>query len=551
MRPTPVLCPDDLRSSGYIYGWKSPVVVVSGVLDADTIERAQNHLQRLVAQSGVDAPDTFFGGLPVVLGRCTFAKPLPALSLFDPAYALHRLVLYHRPDLRRMQMFTLHAELQLFRDPVCRAPRHVIHDKTPPGALIDFDPSHLPVSSSSMLRPETVNQLNYGRLLADGPLRAHSAKHAQLPAILAQRGRAALSGFISIWRQYSLPRIAFNALQTSVVFSQVSGRLLQTFSLPMHYPQATPLVTTALISNYVMFYNCIWLILNDIIIGWASGSIICEHATTIANFLEGQIRTLLIDDLQWALVWLNNWPAGLKLNSELSQFYCHLLLGAVVGWNRVLQQFLLPYLPQLVYVAGAIGSCGITFTISLCSDVLALTTAHVQLCYQISCFVYQQQLGVASSLWNLFRGRRYNVLRHRVDSWSYDLDQLLFGTILFTLAAFIFPTTLAYYALFAGLQLVTSLTSAILNVALVLVDQFPLFALLLRFKDPRRLPGGIVLRLGGHSSPPRIENQTITLSAIFVHYYVFFSSFARAHHPARLVSNILRARPVVGGRRYT
>lgn len=48
-----------------------------------------------------------------------------------------------------------------------------------------------------------------------------------------------------------------------------------------------------------------------------------------------------------------------------------------------------------------------------------------------------------------FSGKRYNVLRNRVDSWEYDMDQLLFGTILFTLLAFLFPAVLVYYALFA------------------------------------------------------------------------------------------------------
>jgi phosphatidylinositol N-acetylglucosaminyltransferase subunit Q len=98
-----------------------------------------------------------------------------------------------------------------------------------------------------------------------------------------------------------------------------------------------------------------------------------------------------------------------------------------------------------------------------------------------------------------------------VDSWSYDLDQLLFGTILFTLTAFIFPTTFTYYVLFAAVSishyaadpvlyltnalqchLVTFLILALLNVALVLINQFPLFALLLRIKDPSRLPSKLV-----------------------------------------------------------
>lgn len=48
------------------------------------------------------------------------------------------------------------------------------------------------------------------------------------------------------------------------------------------------------------------------------------------------------------------------------------------------------------------------------------------------------------------KGKRRNVLRNRTDTWSYDIDQLLFGTVLFTLIAFLFPTALVYYALFAG-----------------------------------------------------------------------------------------------------
>ena len=50
-------------------------------------------------------------------------------------------------------------------------------------------------------------------------------------------------------------------------------------------------------------------------------------------------------------------------------------------------------------------------------------------------------------------GKRFNVLRNRLDSWDYDIDQLLLGTILFTLVAFLYPTVLTYYALFASVRL--------------------------------------------------------------------------------------------------
>jgi len=107
-------------------------------------------------------------------------------------------------------------------------------------------------------------------------------------------------------------------------------------------------------------------------------------------------------------------------------------------------------------------------------------------------------------------GKRYNVLRNRIDSWEYDIDQLLFGTILFTLWAFLFPTILAYYALFAMVRLhdpfpisrvsyqpvfvtqmrfLTIFLHASMETLLALMNHFPLFALMLRAKDPWRLPG--------------------------------------------------------------
>jgi phosphatidylinositol glycan class Q protein len=54
---------------------------------------------------------------------------------------------------------------------------------------------------------------------------------------------------------------------------------------------------------------------------------------------------------------------------------------------------------------------------------------------------------------NTIQGRRHNVLRNRTDPWDYDVDQLLLGTILFTLVAYLFPTVLVYYILFAIVSL--------------------------------------------------------------------------------------------------
>ena len=66
----------------------------------------------------------------------------------------------------------------------------------------------------------------------------------------------------------------------------------------------------------------------------------------------------------------------------------------------------------------------------------------------IFCRLYRLQFYALSSLWRLFRGKKWNVLRRRVDSARYDVDQLFIGTLLFTVLLFLLPTTLLYYVVF-------------------------------------------------------------------------------------------------------
>jgi phosphatidylinositol glycan class Q protein len=109
-------------------------------------------------------------------------------------------------------------------------------------------------------------------------------------------------------------------------------------------------------------------------------------------------------------------------------------------------------------MVGYSGMLGLTTILSLISDALSLVTLHLYGAYLACAFIFSHLLRTAGSLWNLFRGKRYNVLRNRVDNWDYELDQLLFGTILFTLLTFLFPTIWVYYALFGLVSLLGIMT---------------------------------------------------------------------------------------------
>ena len=82
-------------------------------------------------------------------------------------------------------------------------------------------------------------------------------------------------------------------------------------------------------------------------------------------------------------------------------------------------------------------------------DLLSFLTVHIFWFYVVAARIYNWQLTILYSLFNLFRGKKRNMLRQRIDSCDYDLDRLLLGTILFTLLIFLFPTILVYYLTFA------------------------------------------------------------------------------------------------------
>ena len=127
--------------------------------------------------------------------------------------------------------------------------------------------------------------------------------------------------------------------------------------------------------------------------------------------------------------------------------------------------------------------------IALFSDLLSLLTIHIYSFYVASARIYHWQATIIVSLFHLFRGKKHNVLRNRIDSCDYDLDQLLLGTILFTLLFFLLPTVAVFYFTFASARIGIISLKAALDTLLACLNHFPLFALMLRVKDSRRLPG--------------------------------------------------------------
>jgi phosphatidylinositol glycan class Q protein len=246
--------------------------------------------------------------------------------------------------------------------------------------------------------------------------------------------------------------------------------------------------------EYIRFFNSLWLVANDVIIGIALGSYIIDNADFVALQMDRLINTYSIDGLQRMITWLMDWPAGLKLNNELAKFLGDLFLWVIDYWDNCMRQ-LQPALPHIIRLIGVSSFAGASLPISMFSDLVSLLTIHIYSFYIASARIYNWQLTIIVSLFHLFRGKKRNVLRNRIDSCDYDLDQLLLGTILFTLLFFLLPTVAVFYATFAGARIAIIALKAGLDTWLACLNHFPLFALMLRVKDSRRLPGGIRFEL--------------------------------------------------------
>jgi phosphatidylinositol glycan class Q protein len=255
--------------------------------------------------------------------------------------------------------------------------------------------------------------------------------------------------------------------------------------------------------EYIRFYNSLWLVANDVIMGIALGSYIIENSSAAAASVDMVFNAWAVDGLRRMILWLMGWPGGLKLNTELAAFLGDLFLWVIDYWAGMPSSpntatslryvgfisLLRPHLPALIRFIGFSAFTGATMPISLFSDLVSLLTLHIYSFYIASARIFHWQLTIIISLFHLFRGKKRNVLRNRIDSCDYELDQLLLGTILFTLQFFLLPTVFVFYLTFASARVAVIGLKAALEIGLACLNHFPLFAVMLRLKDPGRLPG--------------------------------------------------------------
>jgi len=212
----------------------------------------------------------------------------------------------------------------------------------------------------------------------------------------------------------------------------------------------------------------------------------------------------VVEFLSALLDWLKGAPAGLKLNKHLAEYLSTFFLYHVYLWQIYLSS-IEPYLQIIASLIIMSGCFGLTFLLSLVSDVLSVVTLHSYCFYVYAARLYNFQLKKLIALFRLFTGRKWNVEKNQVDIVPYKADRLFLGTLCFTVLLFLLPTTAMYYGVFTILRLIMLFVKGVITRAIDTMNNLPAFPLTIACVRPDLIPGGVKFELLDSSECPGEE----------------------------------------------
>ncbi|KAM0978470.1 hypothetical protein ACFX2C_014436 [Malus domestica] len=251
----------------------------------------------------------------------------------------------------------------------------------------------------------------------------------------------------------------------------------------------------------------------DVLLGNLFGLVLLYHAESACIWILKFSSDITNELLRSGCVWLMGVPAGFKLNNELAEVLGMISLTAIQIWSTIwiflVSHFL--YFIRGLAISGII--FGVTIPAALIIDLIALATLHVSTLHWLISLLYSTQIQALAALWRLFRGRKWNPLRQRLDSYDYTVKQHIVGSLLFTPLLLLLPTTSVFYIFFTIMNTTISLMCILIEVTISFIHATPYIKIFLWLVRPRRFPSGIWFEIvsvwsGGIDSPRDINSPS-------------------------------------------
>jgi len=214
----------------------------------------------------------------------------------------------------------------------------------------------------------------------------------------------------------------------------------------------------------------------DIILGWIIFNYISKWLGLDNVLIPEKVFTwmeIIIRNLKSLIVWMMENPAGLKLNSVLSQALGNFFLYHIHLWMTYVMLVVPLLTPYLTKILNLVMFTSLSLQISIISDLIRILTIHIHCFYAYARRLALSQYKGLLALWRLFLGKKYNPLRDRVDSADNNVEQLFLGTIIFTILLFLMPTTVTFFSVFLALKLVANVVTFMLRKSVSVIQWIP------------------------------------------------------------------------------
>ncbi|XP_057982653.1 uncharacterized protein LOC131167786 [Malania oleifera] len=247
--------------------------------------------------------------------------------------------------------------------------------------------------------------------------------------------------------------------------------------------------------------NSMWSsIAVDVLLGNLIGFALLCHAESASIWILDFSNEITNSLLRSGCVWLMGVPAGFKLNTELAGILGMISLTVIQIWSTLgfFVGFLFIYFIKGLAISGIL--FGVTTPAAMTMDMIVLATSHISILHWSISILYSHQIQALAALWRLFRGRKWNPLRQRLDSYDYTVEQHIVGSLLFTLLLLLLPTTSVFYIFLAIMNTSFSVICILIEVTISIIHATPYIEIFIWLVRPKRFPSGIWFEILSYQS---------------------------------------------------
>ncbi|EOA23909.1 hypothetical protein CARUB_v10017123mg [Capsella rubella] len=229
----------------------------------------------------------------------------------------------------------------------------------------------------------------------------------------------------------------------------------------------------------------------DLILGNWIGLCLLFNTESVCSWIFNFAKEFTNGILRSGCVWLMGVPAGFKLNTELAGVLGMVSLNVIQIWST-LWVFMASFIFYLIRAVAILGiTFGATVSAAFVIDVITFATLHIMALHWTITLVYSHQIQALAALWRLFRGRKLNPLRQRLDSYGYTVKQHVVGSLLFTPLLLLLPTTSVFYIFFTITSTTINSICMLIEFSISVIHATPYAEIMIWLVRRKRFPSGV------------------------------------------------------------